>query len=61
LRAARSGHSDQLTASWLLTSSSGLDDDDHAALAQITTRREELKATCDLVREFADMLCHRHG
>lgn len=35
--------------------------DDHAALAQITTRCEELKATRDLVREFADMLCHRRG
>jgi len=34
---------------------------DHAALAQITTRCEELKATRDLVRKFADMLCHRRG
>jgi hypothetical protein len=32
-----------------------------AALAQITTRCEELAATRDLVREFADLLCHRHG
>jgi hypothetical protein len=61
LTAARSDHSDQLTASWLLTPPGGLDDDDHAALAQITTRCEELKATRDLVREFADMLCHRRG
>jgi hypothetical protein len=29
--------------------------------AQITARCEELAATRDLVREFADMLCHRHG
>jgi hypothetical protein len=61
LTAARSGHSDQLTASWLLTPPGGLDDDDHAALAQITTRCEELKATRDLVREFAYMPCHRRG
>ena len=36
-------------------------DDDRAALAQITARCEELTTTRDLVREFADMLCHRHG
>ena len=34
---------------------------DHAALAQITTRCEELKATRDLVRESADMLRYRRG
>ena len=28
---------------------------------QITARCEELAATRALVREFADMLCHRHG
>jgi hypothetical protein len=27
----------------------------------ITARCEELKTTRGLVREFADMLCHRHG
>jgi transposase len=38
-----------------------LADADRAALAQITTRCAELNATRDLVREFADMLCHRRG
>jgi transposase len=48
-------------ASWLLTPPGKLADDNRAALAQITARCEELKTTRDLVREFADMLCHRHG
>jgi transposase len=48
-------------ACWLLTPPGDLTDDDRAALAQITGRCEELAATRDLVREFADMLCHRHG
>lgn len=48
-------------ASWILTPPAELASDDRVALAQITTRCEELKATRDLVREFAEMLCHRRG
>lgn len=48
-------------ASWILTPPGKLADDDRAALAQITARCEELATTRDLVREFADMLCHQHG
>jgi hypothetical protein len=48
-------------ARWILTPPGDLTGDDHAALAQITSRCGELKATRALVREFADMLCHRHG
>ena len=48
-------------ASWILTPPGKLTDADRAALAQITARCQELNATRDLVREFADMLCHRHG
>ena len=48
-------------ASWILTPPGDLTDDDRAALAQITGRCAELKATRDLVREFADMLCNRRG
>jgi hypothetical protein len=45
-------------ASWILTPPGDLADDNHAALAQITARCEELNATRALVREFADLLCH---
>ncbi|MGA8462236.1 MAG: transposase [Streptosporangiaceae bacterium] len=38
-----------------------LTDADRAALATITDRCTELAATRALVRDFADMLCHRHG
>jgi hypothetical protein len=48
-------------ASWILTPPGDLADDDRAALAKITGRCAELTTTRDLVREFADMLCHRHG
>jgi transposase len=48
-------------ASWILTPPADLADDDRAALAQITARCPELKATRALVRDFADMLCHRRG
>ena len=48
-------------ASWILTPPGDLTDDDRATLAQITSRCEELKQTSILVREFADMLCNRHG
>jgi hypothetical protein len=48
-------------ASWILTPPGKLTDDHRAALAQITARCEELAATRSLVREFAEMLCHRHG
>ena len=44
-----------------LTPPSKLASDDRSALAQITARCEELAATQALVREFADMLGHRHG
>ena len=48
-------------ASWILTWPADLGDDNRAALAQITARCEELAVTRDLVREFADVLCHRRG
>jgi hypothetical protein len=48
-------------ASWILTPPGDLTGDSRAALAQITARCAELKATRDLVREFADMLCNRRG
>jgi transposase len=48
-------------ASWILTPAADLADDDRAALGQITARCAELKATRDLVRQFADMLSHRRG
>ena len=48
-------------ASWILTPPGDLTDDDRAALAQITSRCEELQRTGALVREFADMLCNRRG
>jgi transposase len=48
-------------ASWILTPAGELADDNRAALAQITARCEELKATRALVRQFADMLCHQRG
>jgi hypothetical protein len=48
-------------ASWILTPPGKLTDDNRAALTQITARCQELAVTRGLVREFADMLCHRHG
>jgi transposase len=48
-------------ASWILTPPGKLASDDRSVLAQITARCEELAATQALVREFAGMLCHRHG
>jgi Transposase len=48
-------------ASWILTPPGKLTDDNRATLAQTTARCEELNATRGLVREFAKMLCHRHG
>ncbi|HEY1702304.1 MAG TPA: ISL3 family transposase [Trebonia sp.] len=48
-------------ASWILTLPADLADDNRAALARITARCPELKATRDLVRSFADMLCRRRG
>jgi transposase len=48
-------------ASWILTPPGDLADDARAALAQITARCEELTATRDLVGDFADVLCNRHG
>ena len=48
-------------ASSILTPPGKLPDTDCAALAQITARCQELTTTRDLVRDFADMLCHQHG
>jgi hypothetical protein len=48
-------------ASWILTPPGKLAEDNRATLATITARCEELNTTRGLVREFADMLCHRHG
>jgi hypothetical protein len=48
-------------ASWILTPPGDLADGNRTVLAQITGRCAELNATGDLVREFADMLCHSAG
>jgi transposase len=48
-------------ARWILTPPGDLTGPDRAELAQITARCAELAATQALVREFAEMLCHRHG
>jgi hypothetical protein len=48
-------------ARWILTPPGDLAEDDRAALALITARCAELQATRALVRQFADMLCHRRG
>jgi hypothetical protein len=48
-------------AAWILTPPGSLPADDRATLARITGRCGELAATRALVREFADMLCNRHG
>ena len=48
-------------ATWILTPPGKLAEDNRAALATITARCEELNTTRGLVREFAEMLCHRHG
>jgi hypothetical protein len=48
-------------ASWILTPPGKLTEDSRAALTQITARCEELATTRALVREFAEMLRHRHG
>jgi transposase len=48
-------------ASWILTPPDDLADGSRAALAKITARCPELKATRDLVRGFADVLCRRRG
>jgi transposase len=48
-------------ASWILTPPGDLAEEDRVALERITGRCAELAATCDLVRDFADMLCHRRG
>ena len=45
----------------MLTPPGKLTADNRATLARITARCEELRATHALVRESADMLCHRHG
>jgi transposase len=48
-------------AAWILTPPGSLTEEYRAALAQITGRCGELATTRALVREFADMLCNRHG
>jgi hypothetical protein len=48
-------------ASWILTPPGDLTDGNRAVLAKITARCPELKAARELVRGFADMLCHRRG
>jgi transposase len=48
-------------AAWILTPPGSLTTDDREALARITGHCGELAATRALVREFADMLCNRHG
>jgi transposase len=48
-------------AAWILTPPGSLATGDREALAQITGRCGEFAATRALVREFADMLCNRHG
>ena len=48
-------------AAWILTPPGSLTAGDRAALARITGRCSELATTRAQVREFADMLCNRHG
>jgi transposase len=48
-------------AVWILTPPGSLAPSDREALARITGRCGELAVTRALVREFADMLCNRHG
>jgi transposase len=47
--------------SWILTPPASLAIADHDTLQQIMARCEEIGLTCALVRQFADMLCSRHG
>jgi len=47
-----------VVASWILAPPGDLTGENRAALAQITGRCAELNITRDLVRDFADMLCH---
>jgi hypothetical protein len=51
----------QESGNWILTPPAKLADDHRTKLAGITARCEELKTARGLVRDFADMLCHRHG
>ena len=60
-RRPRAARAATKVASLILSPPVGLAEDNRAALAQITARCAELKATRDLVSEFADKLCHRHG
>jgi transposase len=55
------GPAPKKVAMWILTPPGNLADADRATLAGITARCEELTTTRALVREFADMLCHRTG
>jgi len=48
-------------ARWILTPPGNLSADHRTALAAITARCPELDATRTLVRQFGDMLTHRHG
>ena len=48
-------------AAWILTPSGSLTAEDRDALARITGRCDELATVRALVRQFADMLCHRNG
>jgi transposase len=48
-------------ASWILTPPGSLTEEDRATLARITARCQEIAMIRALVREFADMLCNRHG
>jgi transposase len=48
-------------AAWILTPSGSLTAQDRDALARITGRCDELATVRALVRQFADMLCHRNG
>jgi hypothetical protein len=59
--AAPPGPAPKKVAMWILTPPGSLADADRATLAEITGRCEELTTTRALVREFADMLCHRSG
>jgi hypothetical protein len=48
-------------AAWIMTPPGSMTTDDRASLARVTGRCGELAAARALVREFADMLCNRHG
>ena len=60
-RPAAPAPASKTVAAWILTPSGSLTTQDRDALARITGRCDELATVRALVRQFADMLCHRNG